>query len=88
MTKINHIRIYPGAEGGFDILLRVRGGIVKHSNYPDIAAAITVAWALEGHKPDDPLYVYERDFSGLAADYITDRLNRLSRNRAAGGSQE
>mgnify|MGYP006961552806 CR=1 FL=1 len=88
MTKINHIRIYPGAEGGFDILLRVRGGIVKHSNHPDIAAAITAAWALEGRKPGDSLYVYEPDFPSWAADYITDRLSRLSKNRAAGGSQE
>ena len=35
--KIGHIRIYPNAESGFDVILRVRGGILKHGTFPDIA---------------------------------------------------
>ncbi|WP_172332227.1 hypothetical protein [Mangrovicoccus sp. HB161399] len=67
---IGHIRIYPNPDPskGFDVLLRVRGGIMKHGTYPTLEAAIATSWALEGRKPGDPLYIYEHDFpSSFAA---------------------
>ncbi|MBO4169693.1 hypothetical protein [Cereibacter azotoformans] len=65
--KIGHIRIYPNPESGFDVILRVRGGILKHGTFADIGAALAASWALDGRKPGDPVYVYERDFAGSLA---------------------
>ncbi|RHZ98850.1 hypothetical protein D1114_01835 [Cereibacter sphaeroides] len=68
--KIGHIRIYPNPEKGFDVILRVRGGILKHGTFPDIEAALAASWALDGRKLGDPVYVYERDFAGSLANAL------------------
>lgn len=73
--KIDHIRIYRNGDGaGFDIILRVRGGIMKQGTYPTLQAALDHAWGLEGRKQGQPIYVYESDFAGMMADAIAPAL--------------
>lgn len=77
--KIDHIRIYPATDGnGFDIILRIRGGIQKQGTYPTLQAATDQAWALEGRKPGQPIYLYETDFAGVLADALVTGLARLA----------
>lgn len=76
--KIDHIRVYPNTAGdGFDIVLRVRGGIKKHGSYPTLQAALDCAWALEGRKPGQPIYIYEKSFAESAADFFAPALASL-----------
>lgn len=65
--KIDHIRIYPRGEG-FDLFLRVRGGIMKQGNFPTLQDALDHAWKLGGRKKGQPIYVYEADFSTSIAE--------------------
>ena len=78
--KIDHIRIYRSGDGeGFDIILRVRGWIMKEGTYPTLQAALDTAWALDGRKQGQPVYVYEGDFAGMLADAIAPALANLGR---------
>lgn len=77
--KIDHIRIYRNGDGqGFDVFLRVRGGIQKHGTYPTVQAALDAAWALEGRKQGQPVYIYESDFATMLADALAPALAKLA----------
>lgn len=81
MAKIGHIRIYPNPDpaNGFDVILRVRGGIQKHGTYPTIDAALAASWALEGRKSGEPVYVYERDFPASLAAAVAPAFNSIAK---------
>ena len=69
--KISHISIYMGDPGlGFDIILRVRGGVMKHGSYPRLEAALIAALNIQGRKTGQPIYVYDGSFAELMADRL------------------
>lgn len=61
------VRIYPGPDAGFDVLLRVRGGIKKHGSFPTLETALAAARAIEGKNTCAPVSVYDRSFPELFA---------------------
>lgn len=75
--QIFDVRIYPSPSRGFDIILRVRGGIVKQGNWPTLESAFNAATKIEGRKPGAPVYVYDRSFSDLLADDMAPAVEGL-----------
>lgn len=68
--KIYDVRIYPGVASGFDIIVRVRGGIMKDGSHPTIEAALDAAQAIEGKPAGQPVYVYSRSLPDLMSEAV------------------
>lgn len=66
--KVYDVRIYPGVLSGFDVLVRVRGGLQPSGNHPTLEAALVAAQAIPGKPPAQPVYVYPRSFAQMMAD--------------------
>lgn len=72
--KVYDVRLYPAVSSGFDIIARVRGGIMKLGNYPTIEAALAAAQMTEGKKPMQPVYVYPRSLPAMMAEAVAPAL--------------
>lgn len=77
--KIYDVRIYPGVDSGFDVILRLRGGIMKHGNFPSLEAALDAARAVEDKKAGQPVYVYDRSFPDLFAAAFVSSVERMAK---------
>ncbi|CAM3139368.1 hypothetical protein PANO111632_05030 [Paracoccus nototheniae] len=77
--KIYDVRIYAAVASGFDIIVRVRGGIMKEGSYPTIEAALKAAHSIEGKRPGQPVYVYGRTFPDLMAEAVAPALMALGK---------
>ncbi len=80
--KVYDVRIYPSPASGFDIILRVRGGIMKLENYPTIDAALDAARAVDGKEARQPVYVYDRSFSDLMAEALAPAISPMLKGAA------
>ncbi|MFC0201474.1 hypothetical protein [Paracoccus rhizosphaerae] len=80
--KIFDVRIYPGVTSGFDIILRVRGGITKHGSHPTIEAALEAAQAIQGRPTAQPVYVYARSLPELMAEAFAPAVGGMLKGRA------
>ena len=76
-AKVYDLRIYPGVSSGFDIIARVRGGIMKLGNHPAMDVALEAARAVEGRKTGQPIYVYDRSFAALFAEGMAPAVEGL-----------
>lgn len=81
--KIYDVRIYPGAESGFDIILRIRGGIMKQGTFATLHDALAAARAVEGRKPNAPIYLYDRSFPEMMADALAPAIEAIRKGGAA-----
>lgn len=77
--KVYDVRIYPGVASGFDIILRVRGGIMKEGSHATIEAALEAAQAIKGKPSGQPVYVYARSFPALMADAVAPALMAMGK---------
>lgn len=75
--KVFDTRVYPGDEAGFDVILRVHGGIMRSGNFPTLESAIEAARATPGRKDEQPVYVYSRSFAALFADAVAPAVEAL-----------
>ncbi|WP_265502220.1 hypothetical protein [Paracoccus beibuensis] len=80
--KIFDVRIYPGVTPGFDIILRVRGGIMKHASHPTIEAALEAAQAIEDRPTAQPVYVYARSLPDLMAEAVAPAVDAMLKGTA------
>ncbi len=76
--KIYDVNVYPGADGGFDVIIRLRGGFQKVGDYPTIEAALSAARTVEGKDTRQPVYVYDRSLSDMMAGAITTAIERMA----------
>jgi len=81
--KVYDVRVYPGVSSGFDIVARVRGGIMKLGNHPTIETALEAAQAVEGKTPAQPVYVYPRSLPDLMAEAVAPALGALPKGGEA-----
>lgn len=77
--KIYDVRIYPGVASGFDIILRVRGGIMKEGSHATIEAALEAAQVIKRKPSGQPVYVYARSLPTLMAEAVAPTLTAMGK---------
>lgn len=81
--QVYDVRIYPGTESGFDLILRVRGGIMKHGSYSTLQETLEAAKTVEGRKPNQPIYFYDKSFATGMAEALTPAIEAMRKGGKA-----
>lgn len=84
MTRaVFDVRIYPGSNGGFDVVARLRGGLQGHGNYSTLEAALEAGRAVAGRVADQPIYVFDFGLAERLAAQVVAGIEALDGGKGA-----